>query len=205
MDLWARCARYLNYPWSRSSDRGPAEALLCLSGGQRQANLLRAGEEVPGMSVQGKFPRECCRLLNLMSKIGAKEGKEHDGPLAGDETPGTQGRSDWARVCPLLHRKQHGSLTGFSSERCLLAFSATYKTQDATQKENHFIALLRAGSLGPEIVLGLTLFVHPMVAALGFVPVFNKLTVTRNNSILCCGACKSNHRLREGRDDCTSQ
>lgn len=30
-----------------------------------------------------------------------------------------------------------------------------------------------AGSLGPEIVLGLY-FVHPMIAALGFVPVFNK-------------------------------
>lgn len=184
--------------------RGPAEALLCLSRGRRQANLLRAGEKLPGMSVQGKFPGECCCLLNLMSKTGAKEGKEHDRPLAGDETPGTQGRLDWARVCPLLHRKQHGSLTGFSSERWLLAFSAMYKTQDATWKEN-FVALLRAGSLGPEIVMRLTLFVHPMIAALGFVPVFNKLTVTRNNSTLCCGACKSNYRLREGRDDCTSQ
>ena len=58
---------------------------------------------------------------------------------------------------------------------------------------------------GPEIVLGLTLFVHPITAALGFVPVFNKLTVTRNNSTLCCAACKSDHRLREGRDECTSQ
>lgn len=64
-----------------------------------------------------------------------------------------------------------------------------YTTQDATWKENHFVALLRAGSLGPEIVLGLTLFVHPITAALGFVPVFNKLTVTRNNSTLCCAAC----------------
>ena len=120
---------------------------------------------LPGSSVHGDFPGKNtgvgCHFL-LQAIFPTQGSNLHLPRWQVDSLPLNYQGSPYffIQFCKFNCFPEYGSLTGFSSERCLLAFSATYKTQDATRKENHFIALLRAGSLGPEIVLGLTLFVQ---------------------------------------------
>ena len=54
IDPWVRCAHFPNYHGADALDRGLAEALLCLSMGLRQANLLRRGGKSPWNVCQGK-------------------------------------------------------------------------------------------------------------------------------------------------------
>ena len=94
----------------------------------------------------------------------------------------------------LLYRKQHHHPDCFFSlERTLLFYPPViYKADDATREENHFVALLRAGSLGCKVVGAHTL-VHLMIAVLGLILALDEHT--GNNPRLCYGNYKSNQEV----------
>lgn len=140
-----------------------------------------------------------CHIISPWARLGRKKRQENDRPLSGAEKPDTQGRSDWARVYHSVSQEVVLlTLTGCSLERSLLASVAIYKTQDATWEKKPFCCFAWGWTSWLWDYVGHTFFcVHPMTVAIEFVPVWDKLTVTRNNPRLCCSTCKSNQGLRE--------
>ena len=198
---WVRCAHYHDYLGSDGLGRGLAGALPRLSIGRWQVNLLRAGGTSPWDVSPGKGPQWVKEgwvlLIVLVTKIRTEKRKEN-----WQVTLRWQGES--LLLC--FTRRSTITLTNFSLERSLLAFSVIYEAQDATWEESRFVALLRARPLALGLCWDLLyVFVRAGRLLSGACLRLDKLALTWNNPTLCCGDCKSHQGLREVRGECDMQ
>ena len=170
-------------------DRGLTKPLLCLFVRLRQVSSSEQGDQVPVMSVKGKFHSEWgrrrgCHLIGLINKIRAKEGKGNwQATVRWWDTwhPG----EIWPGLSLLLCFRESSTitLTGFSLRKDSTLFPLL-SIRLETQREKRTILLLCSGLVPLALrLLGLTRLYIPWLLPLDLIPALDELT--GNNPRLC--------------------